>query len=131
MTDRILIAGIGNIFLGDDAFGVEVIRALLKRPRLPEARIVDFGIRSLDLAYSLLDPWEGVILIDATSRGEAPGTLFIIEPDLSAIQSDAAPGVTVDAHTMDPARVLQLAASMGQIPRRIVLSSNAVRSDAK
>lgn len=121
MSDRILIAGIGNIFLGDDAFGVEVVRALYKRAPIPGVRVVDFGIRSLDLAYALLDPWESVILVDAVSRREAPGTLFTIEPDLTSIHEETRSGIAVDAHSMDPVKVLQLAASMGQIPSKILV----------
>ncbi len=71
---RILIAGIGNIFLGDDAFGVEVVRSMMSR-QVPEGVVInDFGIRSFDLAYALLDPWEAVVLVDAMPRGEPSNT---------------------------------------------------------
>ena len=81
-TPRILIAGVGNIFLGDDAFGVEVVAELAKYS-LPEAvRVVDFGIRGLDLAYTLLDGYETVILVDAVPRGNEPGAVYVIEPEL-------------------------------------------------
>ncbi len=76
MNPTVLVAGIGNIFLGDDAFGVEVVRSLARR-QLPEGVAVrDFGIRGFDLAYALLDPWSAVILVDALPRGEVPGTLL-------------------------------------------------------
>jgi hypothetical protein len=72
---NILIACIGNIFLGDDAFGVEVARRLANQA-LPEGvRVIDFGIRSYDLAYALMDDWEFVILVDAAPRGGLPGTV--------------------------------------------------------
>ena len=72
----------GNIFLGDDGFGVEVALSLSKR-QLPEGVTVkDFGIRGFDLAYALLDPWDLVIIVDALPRGEAPGTLYVVEPAL-------------------------------------------------
>src|SRR4051794_34789691 len=78
---RILIACVGNIFLGDDAFGVEVARRLSGRP-LPEGvRVVDLGIRGLDLAYALLDAYEAVILVDAAPRGNPPGTLVTLDVD--------------------------------------------------
>ena len=121
MSPRILIAGIGNIFLGDDAFGVEVIRELFKRPPHAGVKIVDFGIRSFDLAYALLDPWEVVIFVDAVPRGEAPGTLYTIEPDLAGLEQAGSAGVAVDAHSMDPVKVLKLAASMGEIPKNIYI----------
>src|SRR5438128_1754175 len=84
----VLVAGVGNIFLGDDAFGVEVAQRLARRPLPAGVRVVDFGIRGLDLAYALLDPYEAVILVDAMPRGEQPGTLYVLEPDLGP---DSAP----------------------------------------
>ena len=78
---KILVAGIGNIFLGDDAFGVEVAQRLLRRPQPDGVRVVDFGIRGLDLTYALLDGWDVAILVDAAPRGEPPGTLSVIEPE--------------------------------------------------
>ena len=107
----ILIAGIGNIFFGDDAFGVEVARRLAARKLPGSVRVSDFGIRSFDLAYALQDGYETVILVDAVKRGEAPGTVYIIQPDLQSLS--ASQNTIVNAHGMDPVRVLQLAASMG------------------
>src|ERR1700734_1751902 len=78
---RILIAGIGNIFLGDDAFGSEVARRLAARPMPDGVKVVDFGIRGFDLTYALLDGSDATILVDATPRGGPPGTLYVIEPD--------------------------------------------------
>ncbi len=110
---RILVAGIGNIFFGDDGFGVEVAQALARRELPPAVRVIDFGIRSYDLAYALTDNYDAVILVDALSRGGEPGTLYLIEPDLA--QLGALGDVVVDAHSMDPVRVLQLAESLGGI----------------
>jgi hydrogenase maturation protease len=118
MNPTILVAGVGNIFLGDDAFGVEVARSLAKR-NLPESALVrDFGIRGFDLAYSLLDPWDAAILVDALPRGKAPGTLYVVKPDLTSGAS-IAPDRAINPHGMDPVRVLNLAASMGTIPELI------------
>ena len=121
MTSTILIAGIGNIFLGDDAFGVEVSRSLMSRTLPPEVTVKDFGIRGFDLAYTLLDPWHTVILIDALARDEIPGTLFIVEPDLSKVGNSNAEGLDLNPHSMDPMRVLNLAASLGPIHPRILV----------
>jgi hydrogenase maturation protease len=110
VTGRILVAGIGNIFLGDDAFGVEVIKRLARRPALDNVSIVDFGIRSYDLAYALMDDWDLVILVDAVPRGEQPGTIFTIEPDLSEFGNVPA---AVDAHSMNPVAVLELVNALG------------------
>ena len=92
MTRTILIAGIGNIFLGDDAFGVEVARSLSRRTLPGEVQVKDFGIRGFDLAYTLLDRWHTVILVDALPRKQAPGTLFVLEPDLSGLGDPGAVG---------------------------------------
>ena len=74
-TPHILIAGIGNIFFGDDAFGVEVVRRLVDRPMMKGVRIIDFGIRGLDLAYALTDGYQAAILVDAVQRGGAAAAL--------------------------------------------------------
>ena len=118
---RILIAGIGNIFMGDDAFGVEVARRLLQRRLPPEVRVSDFGIRGFDLAYALQDGYEAVILVDAYSRGAEPGTLFVVEPDFNEITAGSQESPAVDAHSLDPLKILHLAASMGWPMKQILL----------
>ena len=117
----ILIAGIGNIFLGDDAFGSEVARRLGQRELPDEVRVVDFGIRGFDLTYALLDGYEVTIFVDATPRGEAPGTLYTIEPDLNELESMDAEGMMVETHGMHPMRVLSMVKSMGGEFKRIFL----------
>jgi hydrogenase maturation protease len=117
----ILVAGIGNIFLGDDGFGVEVARRLAAR-KLPEGvRVIDFGIRGLDLAYALMDGPGVTILIDACPRDAAPGTLYVVEPNLSSLDSANHSNVAVDAHAMNPMSVLGMAKSMGAPLTRILL----------
>jgi hydrogenase maturation protease len=116
---RILIAGIGNIFLGDDAFGVEVAQQMARRTWPEGVRVVDFGIRSFDLAYALLDDYDATILVDAVPRGEAPGTLYLIEPTLEEL--DALDGQTLEGHDMNPVKVLQLAKTLGGQPRHLLV----------
>jgi hydrogenase maturation protease len=117
----ILIAGIGNIFLGDDAFGVEVVQRLASR-QLPErVKAVDFGIRGFDLAYALLDGSEVTILVDACPRGGTPGDVYVIEPDVNALDSREATPASVDAHSMNPMNVIRMAKSMGGDLKRILL----------
>ena len=119
MTTKILIAGVGNIFLGDDGFGVEVALALSQR-KLPEGvSVKDFGIRGFDLAYALLDPWDAVIIVDALPRGDAAGTLYVVEPDLAAFAGAASADTAINPHGMDPVRVLNLAASQGTISAQV------------
>jgi len=120
MNDQVLIAGIGNIFLGDDGFGCELARLLSSRSLPTGVKVMDFGIRGFDLAFALLDPWRVVVLIDALPRGGAAGTLYLVEPDLAAIPA-ASSQDSVDAHSMDPVKVLQLAAMMGKVSCKIYL----------
>jgi hydrogenase maturation protease len=118
---RILVAGIGNIFLGDDAFGSEVARRLALRELPDEVRVVDFGIRGFDLAYALMDGYDVTIFVDATPRGEAPGTLYTIEPDLDELNEMDAEGMMVETHGMNPMKVLGMVKSMGGEFKRILL----------
>jgi hydrogenase maturation protease len=117
---RILVAGVGNIFLGDDAFGVEVVQRLARRPLPGEVRVVDFGIRGLDLTYALLDGYEAVVLVDAVPRGGPPGTLYLLEPNRGE-PAEAPDGLLIETHGMDPVKVLRLAAAMGGQVERLLL----------
>lgn len=116
MSKRILVAGVGNIFLGDDGFGVEVVKRLAGRG-LPEGvEVVDFGIRGLDLAYALQDDYEAVVFVDALPRGEAPGTVYLIEPE---IEDDGV--LSMDTHGMDPVKVIKLSRALGASPTRTLV----------
>ena len=117
---KVLVAGIGNIFLGDDAFGVETVRRLLGRELPAGVRVTDFGIRGFDLAYALQNGYEAVILVDAYPHGQPPGTVYVVEPDTEALSQESGESA-VDTHGMNPVRVLQLAISMGIQPKRILL----------
>lgn len=114
---RILVAGIGNIFMADDGFGVAVAQRLAQRPLPPGVEVVDFGIRGMDLVYALGEAYDVAVFVDAVPRGEAPGTLFVIEPDLDDVDGP----VTLDAHGMDPVKVLALAGQLGPVPDRILV----------
>jgi hydrogenase maturation protease len=119
LGDRILVAGIGNIFLGDDAFGFEVVRELISSG-LPEAvNVVDFGIRGYDLAYAIMDGYAATILVDAAARGNPPGTLYLIEPDQAELSKLAAE--VPDGHSLGPVQVLRLVQSLGGEIARLYL----------
>jgi hydrogenase maturation protease len=120
---RILIAGIGNIFLGDDAFGVEVAKQLAAKGLPPRIEVVDFGINGLDLTYALMDGYETVILIDAIPRGQTPGTLYTIAPDTEDAHADDAvdADILLEAHSLSPAKVLRLVQRMGGRIDRLLL----------
>jgi hydrogenase maturation protease len=117
---RILVAGIGNAFLGDDGFGVALADRLARRELAPGVEVVDYGIRGMDLAYAMLDGLDAVVLLDAAPRGLRPGTLSVIEPGLDV------EGRGFDAHGMDPVQVLALARSLGgpghALPRTLVVA---------
>jgi len=114
---RVLVAGIGNIFLGDDGFGVEVVRRLAGSAVPQGVEVKDFGIRGMDLAYALQDDYDLVVFVDATPRGGEPGTVYLIEPE---IEDEGE--VTLDTHGMDPVKVLRLARAMGaRMPRTLVV----------
>jgi hydrogenase maturation protease len=117
MNANILIAGIGNIFQGDDAFGVEVAQRLARRTLPDGVRAVDFGIRGYDLAYAMMEERDCTILVDAVPRGGAPGTLYVIEPDLTSLDEPA----DVSAHAMNPLNVFRLVKAMGGSWSRVLL----------
>ncbi|KIF06080.1 hydrogenase maturation protease [Streptomyces sp. NPDC093801] len=106
MSGRVLVAGIGNVFLGDDGFGVETVRALSAHALPDHVEVVDFGVRGVHLAYQLLDGYDTLVLVDATERGGAPGTLYLIEAPGSAPQGRGRP--VLDGHHMSPDAVLGL-----------------------
>ena len=118
---RILVAGIGNIFLGDDGFGVEVARRLASEPLPENVRVVDFGIRGFDLTMALLDDVDLVILVDTAPRGGSPGTLYLIEPDPEAAHEPVGGCEMLDPHSLDPVKVLRLVKTMGGQPGRVLV----------
>ena len=106
---RVLVAGIGNIFLGDDGWGVEVANRLLQLPMPDGVRVADFGIRGMHLAYELLDGYDTLVIVDAMAMGEPPGTVALVEPDRpdpSRLGEPSEP--MMDAHSMNPGIVLGL-----------------------
>jgi len=117
MTTRTLVAGIGNIFNGDDGFGSEVAQRLVALPSRDGVRVEDYGIRGVHLAYELLEGYDLLVLVDALSRGDAPGTVYVLEPD---VDLDEVP--PLDSHQMDPRAVLGMVAELGgEIGRVLVV----------
>ncbi|WP_406699278.1 hydrogenase maturation protease [Singulisphaera sp. Ch08] len=125
LVPQVLIACVGNIFLGDDAFGPEVARRLAGRPRPDGVRLVDFGIRGFDLALALLDEATDVaILVDALPRGAAPGTLSVIEPEWEEaipLAGSRHEGTMIETHSLDPVRVFRLVLALGGRPKPVLL----------
>ncbi|BBZ61244.1 hydrogenase maturation protease [Mycolicibacterium monacense] len=112
-----LIAGIGNIFLGDDGFGPEVLRRAAPLITDPRVRAVDYGIRGMHLAYDLLEPWDLLVLVDALPDRGSPGTLHVFEADHDALCATGG----LDAHAMDPAAVFASLTALGGAPPRTVV----------
>jgi hydrogenase maturation protease len=119
VTGGLLVAGIGNIFLSDDGFGVEVVSRLAATPLPVGVRVEDFGIRGVHLAYELLDGFDGLILVDAVPLGEAPGTLAVIEPEDDGTLDPDHLEQGFDAHSMSPEVVLGTLSRLGGTVDRI------------
>ena len=117
MTARILVAGIGNIFLGDDGFGPEVMRHVVGQPLEADVRPVDYGIRGMHLAYDLLEDWRALVLVDALPDRGAPGTLHVFEADHETLS----PTAGLEAHSMDPAAVFATLRALGGTPPHTIV----------
>jgi hydrogenase maturation protease len=121
----VLVAGIGNIFLSDDGFGVEVVKHIDAASLPVGVTVADFGIRGVHLALELLDGYDALVLIDAMPLGEPPGTVVTFEPDVESIDP-----TSVDAHSMSPAVVLGLLVGMGgNVPRVVVVGCQPLTLD--
>jgi hydrogenase maturation protease len=118
-VSRVLVAGIGSVFDGDDGFGVEVVSRLARRPQPADVVVEDYGIRGFDLACALLENHGAAVLVDAVRRGHPPGTLELIEPDVDHPELTALG--PVDGHGLDPVAVLHLVRQIGGRPPRLLL----------
>ena len=117
--DQTLVAGIGNIFLGDDGFGCEVARELGKMNIPDDVKVIDYGIRGLDLAYALLEPYKAVIFIDTVTRNGQPGTIYLLQCANTSLDIDKP--TALEAHSMEPANLLALARSLGEVTSEIYI----------
>jgi len=118
MTARLLIACVGNIFLGDDGFGSSVAAELAGRDLPAGARLEDYGIRSVHLVYELLDGYDALLLVDTVGRQDGPpGSLYVIEPDLGAAPAEP----VIDPHDLPPGGALELIGVLGGHVARIVV----------
>jgi hydrogenase maturation protease len=118
---QILVAGIGNAFLGDDGFGGEVAKRLEERG-LPEGvSVFDFGTGGLDLAYEVMRGYDALVLVDISRQGEPPGTLYVMDPDPEDISGEIEDGTVIDPHGMDPQTVLRFVKAVGGWPGKVVV----------
>jgi hydrogenase maturation protease len=124
MTGRTLIACLGNIFLGDDGFGVEVAKRLAGQELPAGVRVTDYGIRGMHLAYDLAEGFDTTILVDCVQRGDEPGTVYVIEPESGHRPADGNPLAAMslfNAHGMQPDVVLDMAGTLGAEAGRVLV----------
>ena len=121
MKKRVMIAGVGNMFMKDDGFGGEVIRRILHKEFPEGVEIKDFGTGGLKLAYDLMKGYDALILLDASARGEQPGTLYVIEPNENEVDGNLENGTIIDPHGSDPATVLKFVKSVGAWPGKVLI----------
>jgi hydrogenase maturation protease len=122
---RVLVACVGNVFLSDDGFGVEVAQALARDPFPPEVKLVDFGIRSVHLVYELMEGYDVLVVVDTVAQQDGPpGSLFVVEPDVPARDDGSVPElpeVLLDPHDLSPGGVLELLPTLGGVVDRILV----------
>jgi hydrogenase maturation protease len=118
---QILVAGIGNAWLGDDGFGGEVVKRLEARTLPAGVTVADFGTGGLDLAYEVMRGYDGLVLVDLSRQGGEPGTLYVMEPDEDDIAAGIEDGELLDPHGMDPQTVLRFVRAVGGWPGKVVV----------
>lgn len=118
---RVMIAGVGNMFMKDDGFGGAVIKKMGNKTFPEGVEIKDFGTGGLKLAYDLMKGYDGLILLDASQRGETPGTLYVIEPEENSIESNLEDGGPIDPHGSDPATILRFVKGIGAWPGKVLI----------
>jgi hydrogenase maturation protease len=120
-TAQILVAAVGNLFLRDDGFGAEVVRRMQARAPAAGVSVLDFGTGGLDLAYEVMRGYDGLVLVDTSRQGGAPGTLYVMEPDEADVGGPIEDGETLDPHGMDPQTVLRFVKAVGGWPGKVVV----------
>ena len=118
---RVLVAGVGDQLGGDAAFGGEVVRRLMLRPLPPGVEVLDFASRGLDLVYALRQGYQAALLVDVARRGETPGTLTVIEPDLGFDEQGRTEEVPLDPCDLDPVQLVRFAHLFGRVPRQVMV----------
>ncbi|CAN5597416.1 hypothetical protein BH20ACT15_BH20ACT15_11670 [soil metagenome] len=121
MDKQILVAGVGNAWLGDDGFGGAVTEGLEKRELPAGVKVMDFGSGGLDLAYEVMRGYHALVLIDVSEQGGEPGTLYVIEPDPDEIETGISDGEVLNPHGMDPATVLRFVKAVHGWPGKVVV----------
>jgi hydrogenase maturation protease len=118
---KILVAGIGNAWMGDDGFGAEVVKRLgeVELPR--GVAVMDFGTGGLNLAYEVMRGYDALLILDISEQGGTPGTLYVIEADVDSVEAGIEDGDTLNPHGMDPKTMLRFVKSIGAWPGKVVV----------
>lgn len=124
--DSWLVAGVGNLFLGDDGFGVEVVRRLAAYPLPEHVELADTGIRGVHLAYQLLDGYRNLVLVDTIGDDAPAGTLRVLHTTVEEAEEALPEGISMDGHGMSPHAVLALLRTLsvgtgGAVPERVIV----------
>ena len=117
----ILVAAVGNLWLGDDGFAGEVAKRLRERELSDDVAVADFGTGGLDLAYEVMRGYDALVLVDVSRRGGEPGTLYVMEVDPATIETGIEDGAQIDPHGMDPETVLRFVKATGGWPGQVVV----------
>ncbi|WCB95118.1 Hydrogenase 2 maturation protease [Baekduia alba] len=118
---QILVAGVGNAWLQDDAFGGECARRFEARGVPDGVTVMDFGTGGLDLAYEIMRGYDALVLLDASRQGGAPGTLYVLEPDMEELGKPIEDGDVINPHGMDPQTMLRFVGAIGGFSGRVVV----------
>jgi hydrogenase maturation protease len=117
----ILVAAVGNLWLGDDGFAGEVAKRLRERGVPEDVAVADFGTGGLDLAYEVMRGYDALVLVDVSRQRGEPGTLYVMEVDPDTIESSIEDGAMIDPHGMDPQTVLRFVKTTGGWPGKVVV----------
>jgi hydrogenase maturation protease len=117
----ILVAAVGNLWLGDDGFAGEVAKRLRARELPADLAVADFGTGGLDLAYEVMRGYEALVLVDTGRQGGEPGTLYLMEVDPDSIDGGIDDTTQIDPHGMDPQTVLRFVKATGGWPGKVVV----------
>jgi hydrogenase maturation protease len=118
---KVLVAGIGNAWMGDDGFGSEVVKQLGTVELPPGVAVMDFGTGGLNLAYEVMRGYDALLILDISQQGGSPGTLYVIEADEDSVDGSIQDGDSLNPHGMDPKTVLRFVKSIGAWPGKVLV----------
>ena len=124
MKPRVLVAGVGNDLLGDDGFGIAVVRRFSEEGAPEEVEVFESGIAGIRMVQELMDGYEAIVIVDATDKGEEPGTVYLLEvevPDPEELTEEGRQEFLADTHLTVPSKALALARAIEVLPPRVYI----------